>query len=70
MRMPWQRKKLKPCPCGREHVRTKTGVLISLDNEPGSDPQLTAELKRVIEDPNATEEQERAALKRYLMGSP
>lgn len=56
------------CPCGREHVRTKAGVLLSLDNEPGTNPELTANLKRTLEDPAATEVQERHALRRYLFG--
>lgn len=56
------------CPCGREHVRTKSGVLLSLDNEPGTNPELTTNLKRTLEDPAAAEAQERHALRRYLFG--
>lgn len=56
------------CPCGREHVRTKSGVLLSLDNEPGTDPELTGLLKSTLEDPDATPEQTKRAFRRYMFG--
>lgn len=60
----WKRKhKDHDCRCGREHVRTKSGVLLSID--PGS--ESGAALKRALEDNNTMDEQVKAAMRRYMI---
>ena len=67
MRPFWKRKKEEPeCPREHEHVRTKSGFFLSIDLESSTGSQL----KRVLEDEDATEDQVNRAVRRYMFGEP